>query len=214
MRAASFVGGPTAKNPSGDRAYSAVVARADQERWDERYRVAHAKSGPEAELSQLVPACFAPFVDEFPAEGTSLDLACGAGSASIWLAARGLEVLGCDVSRVAIDLAKARAEQFGVGERCTFVAADLDDGLPAVSPIGFDVVVCHLFRDARLDDAILRSLKPGGLLAIAALSEVGAEPGPFRVRRGALAQAFAELDPIAGDEADGVAWLLCRRVDR
>jgi hypothetical protein len=72
-------------------------------------------------------------------------------------------------------------------------------------------VLCHKFRDARLDSAIMARLAPGGLLAICALSEVGADPGPFRVQAGELERSFAALEPIAAGEADGEAWLLARR---
>ena len=43
-------------------------------------------------------------------------------------------------------------------------------------------ILCHKFRDRRLDQAIIERLAPGGLLAIAVLSEVGAAPGPFRAK--------------------------------
>ena len=76
-----------------------------------------------------------------------------------------------------------------------------------------DVVLCHKFRDPRLDQAIIGRLAPGGLLAIAVLSEVGAAPGPFRAVAGELSAAFADLDEIAAGEGDGCAWLLARARD-
>jgi hypothetical protein len=93
-------------------------------------------------------------------------------------------------------------------DRCRFEVVDLDDGLPAGPPV--DVVLCHKFRDRRLDDAIIGRLAPGGLLAIAVLSEVGAAPGPFRAAPGELPAAFARLDRIADGEGQGYAWLLAR----
>lgn len=53
-------------------------------------------------------------------------------------------------------------------------------------------------------------LAPGGLLAIAVLSEVGAAAGPFRAGCGQLRAAFAGLDVIAAGEGQGQAWLLAR----
>ena len=73
-----------------------------------------------------------------------------------------------------------------------------------------DVIVCHKFRDRRLDQVFIDRLAPGGLLATAALSEVGAELGPFRAAPGELTVAFAELDVIAAGEGQGQAWLLAR----
>ena len=65
-------------------------------------------------------------------------------------------------------------------------------------------------RDRRLTGRRPWRLAPGGLLAITALSEVGATPGPFRVAAGELSAAFAGLDVIAAGEGQGEAWLLAR----
>jgi len=83
---------------------------------------------------------------------------------------------------------------------------DFDDGLPAGPPV--DVVLCHKFRDPRLYRPIIERLAPGGLLAIAVLSEVGAAPGRFRAVPGELAAAFVELDKVAAGQGEGCAWLL------
>lgn len=177
----------------------------DRLRWDERYT----RSDPTSTTTAALPAVFAPFADTFPATGHALDLACGRGQAAVWLARRGLDVVGLDVSPVAVAKATELARACGVAEHCRFDVADLDNGLPAGPPA--DVIVCHKFRDVHLDQPILFRLAPGGLLAIGALSEVGATPGPFRVSAGELQQAFADLESIAGGEADGEAWLLGRK---
>lgn len=154
---------------------------------------------------------FAAFADAFPVSGTALDLACGRGLASVWLAQRGLDVVGVDVSAVAVDQARDLARRGGVEERCRFDVVDLDEGLPPGAPV--DVIVCHKFRDRRLDRVITERLARGGLLAMAVLSEVskiGAGRGPFRAAAGELPAAFAELDLVAGGEGGGYAWLLAR----
>nr|WP_155942948.1 methyltransferase domain-containing protein [Mycobacterium sp. 141] len=154
------------------------------------------------------PSVFASHVAAFPVAGTALDIACGQGTASIWLAQRGFEVLGVDVSAVAIETARARARRCGVAARCRFVMADLDDGLPAGPPA--DVILCYRFRDRKLYPSLVDRLAPGGLLAICVLSEIGATPSPFRAAPGELRAAFAGLEVIAADEGDGQAWLLGR----
>jgi SAM-dependent methyltransferase len=175
------------------------------EHWDDRY----ARRGPVPVGHLGPPPVFTPYVSEFPCAGTALDIACGQGSAAVWLAQRGMAVQGVDVSAVAVAHATALASEAGVAERCRFDVADLDDGLPP-GPAG-DVLLCHLFRDPRLDGALLGRLAPGGLLAIAALSEVGGAPGRFRARPGELAAAFGGLTVIAAWEGGGTAWLLGRR---
>ncbi len=178
----------------------------DGVRWDRRY----ADRGSVTLDDAALPAVFQPFAEEFPTTGRALDLACGTGGAAVWLAQRGMAVWGCDVSAVAISQARELAERCGVAARCHFEVCDLDNGLPAGSPA--DVLICNMFRDARLDQAITGRIAPGGLLAASALSEVGASPGSFRVGAGELRRAFAGLDVIAGEEAHGRAWLLARAV--
>jgi SAM-dependent methyltransferase len=117
-------------------------------------------------------------------------------------------VWGIDVSPVAIGFARESADRAGVADRCRFDVVDLDGGLPD-GPL-VDLVLCYLFRDARLDKQIAERLAPGGLLAIAALSVVDVGPGPFRVSPGELPQAFAEIEVVAQAEAAGQAWLLAR----
>lgn len=181
------------------------MGEADRHRWDERY----AEKGPPPLSSVALPAVFAGHADLFPTAGRALDLACGQGTGSVWLASRGMRVVGLDVSPVAISQARELAQRAAVGSRCRFDVVDFDGGLPTGTPV--DVILCCKFRDPRLDRAIIERLSPGGLLAIAALSEVGAKPGPFRAAAGELPAAFASLDVIGAGEGDGQAWLLARR---
>jgi SAM-dependent methyltransferase len=180
------------------------VTDEDRVRWDER----HASRGPAPVGAVGPPPVLAPYEDAFPTAGHALDIACGQGIGAVWLARRGLDAWGLDVSPVAIRQARDLAQRSGVGDRCRFDIVDLDHGLPAGPPV--DVILCHKFRDRRLDQAIVGRLARGGLLAIIALSEVGATPGPFRAAPGELPAAFAELKLIAAGEGQGEAWLLAR----
>ncbi|WP_406815673.1 class I SAM-dependent methyltransferase [Mycobacterium sp. M23085] len=181
------------------------MGEADRHRWDERY----AAKGPPPLSSVGPPPVFADHADVFPTAGRALDLACGQGTGSVWLAFRGMQVVGLDISPVAISHARELAQRAAVGNRCRFDVVDFDDGLPGGAPV--DLILCCKFRDPRLDRAIIERLSPGGLLAIAALSEVGASPGAFRAAAGELPAAFTGLDLIGADEGDGQAWLLARR---
>lgn len=176
----------------------------DRRRWDERYAAM-----PSSSEGDDPPILFAPFADLFPTSGYALDLACGAGADAVWLARRGLHVLGVDISSVAIAQARALAGATGMQSRCEFLEFDLDGGLPPGPQA--NLVLCNNFRDERLDAAIVRRLAPGGVLAISALSEVGARPGRFRVGAGELQRAFADLTVLAAGEGDGRAWLTARR---
>lgn len=180
------------------------MGEADRRRWDERYAV----KGPPSLDSVAPPDVFARHAELFPTAGTALDLACGQGIGSVWLASRGLRVVAWDISPVALAHARDLARRAAVADRCRFDVVDFDGGLPAGAPA--DVILCWRFRDRRLDRAIVERLAPGGLLAIAVLSEVGAAPGPFRAAPGELTAAFAQLGIVAAGEGQGRAWLLAR----
>lgn len=180
------------------------MVEGDRLRWDERY----ASLGPPAVGAVAVPGVFAAYEDVFPTAGRALELACGQGLGSVWLARRGLDVVGLDISPVAIGHARDLASRCGVGDRCRFDVGDFDNGLPAGPPV--EAILCHKFRDRRLDRAIVERLVPGGLLAVAVLSEVGRGPGSFRAAAGELPLAFAGLRVLAAGEGDGCAWLLAR----
>jgi SAM-dependent methyltransferase len=188
--------------------YGGGMGDDDRSRWDERY------CGREPVPLEAVaaPTAFADLLDRFPSSGAALDLACGDGRGAVWLARRGLDVMAVDVSPEAIVLADDLVRRAGVDARCRLTVADLDEGLPPGPPV--DVVLCHLFNAPHLDEAVVDRLRPGGLLAVAVLSEVGAGPGRFRARPGELLDRFGgrdELELLDHREADGVARLLARR---
>ncbi len=183
------------------------VSEEDRRHWDRRY--AEQGVASVAEHHPPAPPVFETVEHLFPADGQALEIACGRGRGAVWLAARGMQVWAVDVSPVAIGFARQLAFRWGVADRCRFSVVDLDDGLPDGPPV--NLVFVHLFRDSRLDQAIIDRLAPGGLLAIAVQSEVDAGPGPFRARPGELREAFGSLEIITDGEADGMAWLVARR---
>jgi SAM-dependent methyltransferase len=180
------------------------VTGKDRTRWDETYT----RQGPAPVGLNDPPRVFTPYEYVLPTAGHALDLACGQGLGAVWLARRGLDVWGLDVSPVAIGHARELARRSGFGNRCRFDVVDLDHGLPSGPPV--DVILCHKFRDRRLDRTIIERLTPGGMLTISCFSEVGAAPGRFRAGPGELLAAFADLEVIAASEGDGVAWLVAR----
>jgi len=185
------------------------MAEDDRRRWDER----HAVREPATPEAVGPPSAFADLVGVLPTEGRALELACGDGRAAVWLAQRGLEVTAVDVSPVAVGRAGDLAARAGVADRCHVEVHDLDAGLPDGPAV--DVALCHLFDAPTLDEDLVARLAPGGVLAVAVLSEVGGVPGRFRVRPGALLARFGSrpgLQVVDHHEGDGLARLLARRL--
>lgn len=80
-----------------------------------------------------------------------LDLGCGSGATSVYLAERGFDVLGVDFTPVALERARARAARAGVDGRCRFVPGDLAGApIAGVDDAGpFDLLVDY----STIDDA-------------------------------------------------------------
>ena len=64
-----------------------------------------------------------------------LDIGCGTGDNSIWLAQNGFEVTGTDTSEIAIEKAKEKASQAGV--ECDFTLIDFLKNKIEGAPFGF-----------------------------------------------------------------------------
>ncbi len=127
-----------------------------REDWDKRYaQPGHLWSAKPnrflvAEVSDLPP-------------GRALDLACGEGQNSVWLAEGGWRVTGVDYSSVAIEKARERAER--EGREVEFLCADLVEYDP--TPSAFDLVVVlylHISPAERLivHERAAAALAPGG----------------------------------------------------
>lgn len=82
------------------------------------------------------------------APGTALDLGCGEGADTIWLASRGWHVTGADISQAALDRAAAHATSAGVADRVSWERHDFTQSIPA-GP--FDLVSAF-FLHSPVDD--------------------------------------------------------------
>jgi SAM-dependent methyltransferase len=101
--------------------------------------------------------------------GRAVDLACGEGRNSIWLAEQGWEVTGVDFSPVGLSKAKRFAEMWGM--KVTWIEAAMEDWTPPQD--GFDLVVMlylQLAQPARSTaiSTAASAVAPGGTLVIVA----------------------------------------------
>jgi SAM-dependent methyltransferase len=112
--------------------------------------------------------------------GPTLEIGAGTGTNAIWMAERGFDVLGVDVSPLAVERANAKME--GHALRCRFAACDfLAAPAPAVPfQFVFDRGCFHVFDEPderrRFAEQVADALGPGGLW----LSLIGSTEGPSR----------------------------------
>jgi SAM-dependent methyltransferase len=131
----------------------------DRRAWDERYlEKAPWGTDPNRFLVEAVAGL---------PPGRALDLACGQGRNSVWLAGLGWEVTAVDWSEVAIDGARRAAELSGV--HVEWIVADLEEWRPEAG--GFDlVIVVYLQPPVSLRTPAWRmaasAVAPGGRLVV------------------------------------------------
>jgi len=163
--------------PPTSRAFPAegyVGDAAVQAEWDSRYADQErlwsgAPNGALlAEITGLTP-------------GRVLDVGCGEGADAIWLAKDGWDVTALEVSGVALTRAAAHAAANGV--LITWVHAGLADA--TLPPPGFDLVsaqypALHRTPDAVAERALLRAVKPGGVLLLVHHAGMDTQPADAR----------------------------------
>lgn len=130
--------------------------------WDDLYgrevRVftSHVNESLQHEAADLPPA-------------TALDLGCAEGADAIWLARRGWQVTGVDVSGVALKRAAEHAARAGVAERISWQQHDLAVSFPDGE---FDLVSAQFLHSylelprERILRAAAAAVAPGGVLLI------------------------------------------------
>ena len=178
------------------------MSEADQMRWDERYRAASLDWTPAPLAVQFVP----------PASpgAQALDIACGAGRHSLYLAALGYEVTAVDISTVALERLAQEAQRRGLGDHIHPFHADLDVWRPAANT--YDLVLQIAFFDRALLPSVVASVKPGGRLVLEVFNQRRfiTHPGftpDYAARPGELAAFCAHWtilhhDEHAGDHGD------------
>ena len=183
-----------------DYLYSPAMSKADQAKWNERYRAGAFAERPHP--SALLEA----WLGRLPhgrgrSRGRALDLACGAGRNSLFLARHGFEVTGLDISSEGLKRAAASAAREGLD--VTWMRHDLDEGLPVSGP--FDVVCLFRYVNPALIRQLPRLLATGGILMVeehlATDQPVAGPSNPaFCVQPGELRRLLPGLDVLHQEE--------------
>lgn len=133
--------------------------------WEDRY--ANHGHGQVGHVSALLAEIVEP--RSVPAGGTALDLACGGGADSFWLALRGWHVVAVDIAPSAVAGVADHAEREGLAGQVRAEVHDLSHSFPDGS---FDLISAqHFHTPFEIDRAaILRraaeALRPGGILVV------------------------------------------------
>lgn len=140
--------------------------------WDERYSGSDRvwSGNPNRRLVEQV---------EGLTPGTALDIGCGEGADAVWLARHGWQVVGVDVSQVALDRAAEHAERNGVGTHCRWQQADLlaGDPLPEADLVSLQFVHLPEPAFATVYAAAAAAVRPGGTLLVGAHHPADAASG-------------------------------------
>lgn len=176
--------------------------------WDARYRAQPPRSEPSELLAELCGI--------LPTSGRALDLACGGGRNSVYLAERGLRVTAVDGSLTALRQGRELAREKNV--RVAWVQADLERfPLPSAA---FDVAIVFYYRDPALYPRLRETLRPRGLLIYQTFTQeqlkfdCGPRNPAHLLEKGELLEAFPSWDVIYYRETSaerGVASLVARK---
>jgi SAM-dependent methyltransferase len=129
------------------------VSQDDQIRWDRQHLGSHGAEQPSSFLRQV----FESGAWELPA-GRALDLACGQGRNALYLAERGFEVVAMDISTIALEEGRRRAEEKQL--RINWEHSDLEQ--TQLAGAAFDLIVNFNYLQRSLIAQMKAALKNGG----------------------------------------------------
>lgn len=129
--------------------------------------------------------------------GAVLDAGCGTGENALLVASLGLPVLGVDVARTALAIARAKADTRGL--EVEFAAADALhlERLGRQFETVLDSALFHTFDDDERPEyvaSLAAVTEHGGTLYVLSFSDEGLDTGPHPVSREQLTAAFSPAD--------------------
>ena len=163
--------------------------------WDERYAENNAPwdtGKPSSELGRILE-------ERNFDRGRALELGCGTGTNAIFLAQQEFDVTAFDISPLAIEKARLKAEAAGV--ELTLFTADLLD-LPDLGqpfPFVFDRGVYHTVRRNDLDgflDTLSKVTAPGGMYLTLAGNANEVRPDEIGPPRVSAEEICREMSPL------------------
>ena len=148
---------------------------------------------PPWDIGRVQPQ-FAKIFDAGEVQGSVLDCGCGTGEHAIELAKRGHAVLGIDFAPAAIEKALVKARGRNSSARFKVFDATELEKLEETFDTAIDSGLFHCFSDecrAKYVRGLTAVVKPGGRMILMCFNEKETRPGPRRVTRQELHDAFA-----------------------
>jgi len=158
------------------------------------------------------------FIPSLPV-GRALDIACGEGRNSIYLATQGFDVDGIDISDAALNKGRAAAG----GLKINFIAADLEAF--QISENSYDLIINFNYLQRSTVPEIKKGLKDGGYIIFETYTLEQQKFGPpktpeFLLRPNELLSMFSDLHIVyyregvveEGGRKKGIASLVGRKV--
>jgi SAM-dependent methyltransferase len=175
---------------------SVAQLKEDQARWDERYRENHP-------AARLLPD---PWVQEqarWLTGGRALDVACGRGRHTLWLARMGYQVDAVDISLVGLRGLADRIEAEGLADRVQLVQADLEVWRPR--PNTYDLILVTRYFNRELLATFGEALRPGGMVLYRTFHTDWLKIHPeftadYMLQPGEFTTLFADWDWLAYEE--------------
>ena len=127
----------------------------DKDRWNEKYDT-------EVYLFGEKPIPFLTENIDILTKGKALDVAMGEGRNGVYLATKGFDVTGLDISEKGLEKAHALAAKNNVTIKTKVV--DLEN--IQFEPNSYDLIICTYYMDRALYKKFRDALKPGGMLLI------------------------------------------------
>jgi SAM-dependent methyltransferase len=165
----------------------------DRDKWNQRYAEnSYRRSNPVSLLNGWLP--------KIPV-GRALDVACGAGRNSIFMAAAGFQVDAIDISCEGLMETRKKADEQGLV--LNLIEHDLDEPYPFATD--YNLIVVLWYVNLELITQLCDCLAPGGYLLceehLRSEQEVIGPGNPaFRVSPGALREAVSTLDLLLYEE--------------
>ena len=150
------------------------MADKDRNKWDSRYLKNQGDSAPSLLLREFAGLATC---------GNALDIACGNGRNSLFLAEKGFIVDAVDISTIATNRLAGRHPKINV------ICQDIDDW--TIPQNSYDLIVNIRFLDRRLFPMIKDGLKPGGFLIFE--SFIDEKKPEYCLKQNELLQVFQSL---------------------